>query len=235
MTYRTPYFKFQQCSHMSSSSLLESKPAVIYSYRDPLEVAWLLKEEHGFELGRGLILWILYNKHAIQNSVSNDICRVTTSNHAMVTNTLSELDRIVHELSTKCGQPTPSTKLNQDILDSFMEEYGPSLQKMPIEPLTISKDNVNADGDCKVHEYQARDGAEGFVEASLYSKATKIYCDLQKGIAYHKDYIWPELTESEKGVHLQLDQLPVDVEKQLRRRYHSCAGVNHTLTDDDTR
>ncbi len=205
----------------------------MHIYRNPLEVAWLLKEEYGFELGRGLILWILYNKYAVQNSASNDICRVTISNDALLTNPLSELDRIVHELSTKCGQPTSPMKLNQDILNSFMEKHGSSFKNMPMQPLTLAKGNTNT-GDCKVYEYQPRTGAEGFVEASLYSKANKIYCDLERGIAYGTDYIWPELTESEKGLHLQSDQ-SLDIERRLRQRYHSCTGTNHTLTDDVTR
>ena len=49
--------------------LLTSEPAVVFTYRHPLEVALSLKKrEQNFPLERGLRLWIVYNMRALQNS-----------------------------------------------------------------------------------------------------------------------------------------------------------------------
>ena len=176
----------------------------------------LLQKKHGFELGKGLLLWILHNKSAIQNSAA-DVCRIATTNRAMVTSPLVEMDRIVDELK-KCGLPSPPMKLNQGILNSFLEKHGADLTRMPTGSLNIAEGS----GDCKVYEHHSRDGSEGFIEASLYSKATKIYCDLESGVAYNKDYVWPEITDAEKSLHLERDRSPEDTQMLLQKQYHLC-------------
>eukprot|EP00957_Ditylum_brightwellii_P143923 10966947-Ditylum_brightwellii.AAC.1 len=49
--------------------LLDVEPAIVFTYRHPLEVAMSLqKRNRGFHAERGLRLWIVYNMRAIENS-----------------------------------------------------------------------------------------------------------------------------------------------------------------------
>ncbi len=198
-------------------SLLETKPVVVYTYRDPLEVAMLLKEEHGYDLGKGLLLWILYNKRAIQNS-DTDVCRVTTSNHAMIADPVGEVERILDE-AKQCGLQVynPGKRSNQHILNSIAKKQG-----FPVKLAFEIPNEAESIGGCSFRNYEPHDGAVGFIEASLYSRATKVFCDLEEGLAYNKDYVWPEVTEEERALYLELDQFPVEIEKLLRKQYHKC-------------
>ena len=179
----------------------------------------LEKEDDELALGDGLMYWILYNKLAIQNSAADHICRIVTTNHAMIANPLDELDRIVDEL-IKCGLPRPPMKLNQDTLNSFLDRHnGTIVNEMPFERLSVSQGGSSSSG-CKVYEY---DFSENPVEASLYSKATKIYCDLESGEAYKKNYVWPIITDEERRLYLRFDDNRVAWEQELRYKYHGCA------------
>eukprot|EP00977_Amphora_coffeiformis_P009441 scaffold2182_cov198-Amphora_coffeaeformis.AAC.1 len=175
--------------------LLNHEPAVIFTYRHPLEVAMSLKKrEHNFSLDHGLRLWIVYNMRAIQNS--QDLCRVTTSNEAVLANPLEEVRRLANELTTRCGVPPPPKTLAQDDVDKFID---PNLQhnKKERDAKEASQPIITTYGDdCVVREYETSekpDSPAGKRERSLYLKAMKIYCDFKSGAAYKEDYEWPEL------------------------------------------
>jgi hypothetical protein len=58
--------------------LLNFIPAVIFTYRHPYDVAMSLHVRYEqYKIARGLKLWYIYNKRAIQQSM--DLCRVVTS------------------------------------------------------------------------------------------------------------------------------------------------------------
>lgn len=168
---------------------LKSKPAVIFTYRHPLEVAMSLhKREAGFTILRGLRLWILYNKAAILNSA--DLCRVFSSNVAVFSNPLAETKRIVDDLTHKCGVPAPPKIITQDVVDGFVD---PDLQH------NKNKDSAKNDkkvletrGDCEIQDYDSlldpSDQTMREREMKLYLIAMRIYCDLQSGKAYMNDY-----------------------------------------------
>ena len=175
--------------------LLTHEPAIVFTYRHPLEVAMSLKKrEDSFTLDHGLRLWIVYNMRALQNS--QGLCRVLTSNEAVLTNPLEEVRRISHELTTKCGVPAPSKDISMEDVEKFMD---PSLQhnKKERDANEASKPIITIYGDsCVVREYESNempDSPAGKRERSLYLKAMKIYCDMQSGEAYKDDYQWPEL------------------------------------------
>ena len=175
--------------------LLNHEPAVIFTYRHPLEVAMSLKKrENDFTLDHGLRLWIVYNMRAIQNS--KDLCRVTTSNEAVLANPLEEVRRLANELTTRCGVPAPPKTLTQDDVEKFID---PNLQhnKQERNAKEASQPIITTHGDdCVVREYETSeklDSPAGKRERSLYLAAMKIYCDFKSGAAYKGDYQWPEL------------------------------------------
>ena len=182
--------------------LMNNEPAVVYTYRHPLEVAMSLhKREKNFPMELGLRLWIVYNMRGIQNS--KGLCIVKSSNDALLSDPLNEVQRISDELTSLCGVPAPPHRVSQEDVDKFVD---PNLQhnKKQLE----AKGNDGAviaeynDGKCKVREYKS-DVEEGTVqherEQKLYGIAMKIYCDFQSGKVYEDDYEWPDLRLSLNG------------------------------------
>lgn len=76
-------------------------PAVLFTYRHPLEVGKSFQKRDGGHLKRWLKLWTVYNKMALLQSV--DLCRVTTSHTRLGEDTKGEMNRIIKELQERCG------------------------------------------------------------------------------------------------------------------------------------
>ena len=176
--------------------LMNNEPAVVFTYRHPLEVAMSLKRrEKDFSLERGLRLWIVYNMRAIQNS--RGLCVVHSSNEAVLADPVNEVQRISDELTSKCNVPEPPYRLKQEDVDKFID---PSLQHNKNRRTEEEKNKeiiaTYNDGKCVVHAYESEE-EEGTParrrETELYSWAAKIYCDFQSGKAYEESYQWPEL------------------------------------------
>jgi hypothetical protein len=171
--------------------LMNTEPAIVFTYRHPLEVARSLsKREKGFTVERGLRLWIVYNMRAIQNS--KGLCIVKSRNTAVLENPVKETQRIADELTSKCGVVAPPSVITQEDVDEFVD---PNLihnkkQKSTKDQRVLHEYN---DGDCKVHEYKSelKDGPAKEREAQLYEWAMKVYCDLESGKAHEDDYEWP--------------------------------------------
>jgi hypothetical protein len=174
--------------------LFANKPAALFTYRHPYEVALSLKKrEKGFPLERGLRLWIIYNMRAIQNSAG--LCRVLSSNEAVLADPLTEVQRISDELTSKCGMPAPPRKLEQTDVDKFVD---PELQhnKKEREDKDAGKAVITDYDGCVVREYESseKEGSDAHTrEHALYIKAMEVYCDLKSGAAYKDDYQWPSL------------------------------------------
>eukprot|EP00934_Nitzschia_sp_Nitz4_P007686 Nitzschia sp. Nitz4//scaffold56_size114212//105851//107254//NITZ4_003971-RA/size114212-processed-gene-0.40-mRNA-1//-1//CDS//3329554769//7676//frame0 len=177
-------------------ALMNNEPAVLFTYRHPLEVAMSLKRrENDFSLEKGLRLWIIYNMRAIQNS--KGLCVVHSSNQAILANPMTEIQRISDELTSKCHVPEPPYRLKQEDVDKFID---PSLQhnKNQREKDEQNKEVIATynDGKCIVRAYET-ETEEGSAartrETKLYGWAMKIYCDFESGKAYDDDYEWPDL------------------------------------------
>lgn len=174
--------------------LLQHEPAVVFTYRNPLEVAMSLKKrEKNFTLEHGLRLWIVYNMRAIQNS--NGLCVVRSSNDAILADPLHEIQRISDELTTTCGVPAPPSTISQEDVDKFID---PQLQHNRKEREEEDKEVLETynNGACKVYSYISEfdESSSAYKrEHQLYQKAMKVFCDFQSGAAYKDDYIWPEL------------------------------------------
>lgn len=176
--------------------LMNSEPAVVFTYRHPLEVAMSLKHrERNFSLERGLRLWIVYNMRGIQNS--KGLCIVYSSNEAVLADPINEIQRISDELTTKCNVPEPPYRVKGEDVAKFID---PSLQHNKNKRAKDEQDKeiiaTYNDGKCIVRAYESEE-KEGTPsrerEMILYNSAMKIYCDFQSGKAYEDDYEWPKL------------------------------------------
>ncbi|GFH44779.1 hypothetical protein CTEN210_01253 [Chaetoceros tenuissimus] len=170
---------------------LTSKPAVVFTYRNPLSVAMSLQKRDGMHLRNGLQLWLQYNKAAIQNS--NDLCRIFSNNDAILKDPFHEVNRISDELHTKCGVPLPPRQITHDIVDDFID---PALQhgKKEVEVKDTPIKVIETYGDCQIHEFGSLlsdDDLHKKFELDIYLKAMRVFCDLQSGAAYDSKYVWP--------------------------------------------
>lgn len=176
--------------------LMNNEPAIVFTYRHPLEVAMSLKRrEKNFPLERGLRLWIVYNMRAVQNS--QGLCVVYSSSEAVLADPMNEVQRISDELTSKCNVPEPPYRLKQEDVDKFID---PGLQHNKNRRTEEEKNkeiiNTYNNGKCAVHAYESEE-TEGTParerEMVLYSLAMKVYCDFQSGKAYEESYEWPKL------------------------------------------
>ena len=111
-------------------------PAIVFTYRHPMDVAVSLNKryEH-YQIGKGLRMWYVYNRMAIEQS--NDLCRIVSSHHKIMTEPRLELDYIYEGLK-KCGVAVPH-KVSDEGIASFID---PKLQhgKSTIKDTTCSGD-----------------------------------------------------------------------------------------------
>jgi hypothetical protein len=168
--------------------LMSSEPAIVFTYRHPLDVAKSLKNREEMPIGRGLRLWILYNKAALNNS--RGLCIVYSSNEEILAKPLDEIQRISYELTERCGIPKPPHELTQEDVDRFID---PALQHNTADK-NIGRKVLEAHDGCDIHDYDSE--VQGFdlnLERELYLKTMRIFCDLKSGKAQQEGYAWPEI------------------------------------------
>jgi hypothetical protein len=173
--------------------LLNAEPAVVFTFRHPLEVALSLKKRQKFALEHGLRLWIVYNQRAIENSAG--LCRVLSSNDKLLADPLKEIQRIRDELTDRCNVPAPPKPLAQEDVDEFID---PALlhNRKAREAKDAEKAVITEIQGCIVREYESDyepSTPEYDRERKLYLSAMKVFCDLTSGAAYHDKYEWPTL------------------------------------------
>lgn len=153
-------------------------PAVVLTYRHPIEVAESLLHRSEIPIERGFLLWLIYNEKAIKNSA--DLCRVYTSNHDIKKDPAKELSRISNELTENCGVPPPPTKLNNTALDVFFDG---DLQHTHL--VSESED------DCVQIEFEKSE--EKHRREGYFREVIQVYCDIKRGRAFEADYQFPPL------------------------------------------
>lgn len=176
--------------------LLDHKPAIVFTYRHPLEVALSLKHrEKDWTLEHGLRLWLSYNMRAVQYSA--DLCRVLSTNEAIFNSPAKEVQRIKDELTDKCNvKLAPKASIPIDVVNKFVD---PKLQHNKKER-EADKDKhkiLNDFGnDCVARDFASdyeENTANRRAEVELYLMAMQVFCDLENGKAYSKEYKWPDL------------------------------------------
>jgi hypothetical protein len=176
--------------------LLDDEPAIVFTYRHPLEVAMSLKHrEEGFTMEHGLRLWIAYNMRALQ--YSRGLCRVFSTNEAVFKDPSREVQRIKDELTTRCNViPPPTVKIPVEVVNAFVD---PKLQHnkkgadTDKDKQKVLKDFGNG---CFALDFQSDyedKSANRRAEVEMYLMAMQVFCDMEKGLAYEEGYIWPDL------------------------------------------
>jgi hypothetical protein len=161
--------------------LLTSLPAILFTYRHPLDVALSLskREQEHFHIVRGLKLWYIYNRRAIEQS--NDLCRVVASHKSIMTDPVAQLDRIYTELREECGVNVPN-KVSETIIKSFID-------------IRLQHGNTGViDSSCTENfstlmpptTWPTTDEKE----LSVYREAMRVFCGMQSGDAFAPTFLW---------------------------------------------
>jgi len=185
--------------------LLDDEPAVVFTYRHPLEVAMSLKKrESSITLEHGLRLWIVYNMRAIQNSAR--LCRVFSTNEAVMKDPAREVQRIKNQLTDICNViPPPKSLMPQEVVDSFID---PNLQHNSKERRNEEKTSsiLKDFGDgCIAKEFDSEyeKGSDNYeAETQIFLMAMQIFCDFENGKAYEADYEWPDLAHWQRPARI---------------------------------
>jgi hypothetical protein len=172
--------------------LLHTEPAVLFTYRHPMEVAHsLIKREASFTMDHALRLWVVYNMRALQNS--QHLCRVYTSNDDVLNSPLEEVQRVSDELTRQCQVPRPPHILTQEQVNKFVDTSLQHNKKAADAGRTVIATHHEH---CLVYELETETDPldpQYLLEQKWYGIAMQIYCDLKEGLAYQSDYKWPKL------------------------------------------
>jgi hypothetical protein len=160
--------------------LLDSLPAVLFSFRHPMDVSKSLLERHNwYDYERGLKSWYTYNRMAVQQSA--DLCRVVTSHHKILKDSVNELKKVYDDLHA-CGVAVPHP-LDEAAISSFLD--------MNLQHGVLSKE-----------DYACVQPASDMVPSSqlwnvttaeqlaLYRESMRVYCALQDGSALIQSFNW---------------------------------------------
>ena len=178
--------------------LLKSLPVILFTFRHPLDVALSLhnREQEHFRIARGLRLWYVYNRRAIQQS--HDLCRVVASHKYIMLQPREQFDRIFTELRA-CGLNVPR-KLSNDEIASFIDvklQHGKSgsidaaclLDANAFQSLPPPESWIKAENEKEPNSQ----------ELSIYREAMRVYCAMESGAAFHADFIWDEKMKDAGG------------------------------------
>lgn len=176
--------------------LVDDQPAIVFTYRHPLEVALSLKHrEQNFTIEHGLRLWIVYNMRALQ--YSEGLCRVFSTNEAVFKDPRTEVQRIKDELTKKCKViPPPILEISSQVVNEFVDpklQHNKKEREAEEKKQRILKDYGNR---CVAREFESEyeeQSANRRAEIGLYLMAMQVFCDLENGKAYKKHYEWPDL------------------------------------------
>ena len=187
--------------------VLAKEPAIVFTYRHPLEVAKSVHKRAGnrIRMHAAFRLWIVYNTRAVQNS--RGMCTVRTNNISVLADPMRELTRISEELTDRCGLPRPKLRktISRTEIDKFLDRdlqhHDASANKNTNTTSAGGADAVavletHNGGACPVYEYLPPDAPRNTPEFRLerrrYLAAMRVYCDLESGKAYREDYVWPD-------------------------------------------
>jgi hypothetical protein len=162
--------------------LLNFYPAILFTYRHPLDVAMSLhkREFERFEIARGLRMWYVYNKRAVQQS--DDLCRVVSSHRLVMQQPKVEFDRIFEQLKA-CGVDVPH-QLNDQEISSFIDiklQHGKST-------LTDKVCEENLEEIQPPESWQTTDPAQ----LKLYREVMRVYCAMENRSAFENGFKWDE-------------------------------------------
>lgn len=163
-------------------SLLDgAAPPVVFTYRNPLEVAMSLqaRKRNSVPLLKALKLWIWYNREAIR--LSKNMCRVVTSNTAILKAPKKEVRRLRTELGN-CGiqlKAVDYSKANE-FVDSGLQHNTNNKALSCTSPEFAEGSNA---------------AAEHRKNEIVCKKAMRVFIDMENRQAFLENYTWPTLGE----------------------------------------
>ena len=159
--------------------LFGSRPAVVFSFRHPLDVALSLHRRNRLPVVAGLRLWYVYNRRAVQQS--QDLCRVVSSNRLLLMEPTVEVDRIYRELREGCGVDVPRALPVEEVraFVDLEEQHGRAGLAEGICPSEVP----GAPSDWP----EARPE-----ELEVLRVALEAYCAMEGGAAFDRFYEWNE-------------------------------------------
>eukprot|EP01033_Poteriospumella_lacustris_P001224 gene1224-890_t len=167
--------------------LLNFVPAVLFTYRHPMDVALSMnkREFERFAVNKGLRLWYVYNKRAILQS--HDLCRVVTSHRKVMQQPHEELARIFDELHG-CGVDVPHQLTDQEV-SSFIDiklQHGRSTLK-----------DHTCDEDLTQIVPPASWPTTDPQHIRLYREAMRVYCAMEDGRAFLPGFQFAEFVKDD--------------------------------------
>lgn len=169
--------------------LLNFVPAVLFTYRHPMDVA-LSMNKRGFEhfkVNKGLRIWYSYNKRAVEQS--DDLCRIVTSHRKVMKQPDVELARIYQELHD-CGVAAPKMPSSADIaafVDSSLQHGRSSLTKESICEQDIA--SLPSPESWPTTE-------QGHLD--LYRECIRVYCAMEDGSAFRPGFQWSKSVKDDQ-------------------------------------
>lgn len=163
--------------------LLNFVPAVLFTYRHPMDVA-LSMSNRGFEkfkVNKGLRIWYSYNRRAIEQS--HDLCRVVTSHRKTMQQPEVEMDRIYRELRG-CGVEVPHAVTTADIT-SFVDislQHGRS---------SLTKESICSEDLSQLMPPSTWPTNEAD-HIALYRECIRVYCAMEDGSAFSPAFKWSD-------------------------------------------
>lgn len=168
-------------------------PAVIFTYRHPLDVAMSMhkRDFEQFAISKGLKLWYVYNKMAVTQS--HDLCRIVTSHRMVMKQPSTELNRIYDELIA-CGinnlpdKSENSNKIKQASETDIKDFIDISLQ----HGRTTLKDTS-----CEMNLDIVLPPNKSWPDPShtdiiFYRECIRVYCAMEDGSAFHPNFKWDD-------------------------------------------
>ena len=190
---------------------MKTQPAIIIAYRHPLDVARTLIEIEEGSIAKFLFLWIQYNKAAIQNS--KNLCRVLVETTELHKKFSKYTEKIVSELSERCGVKEPPLKLQKKFAKSL---FNATKLELFDKPRGEVLETYNG---CEIHDYKNIREAQNKFEKLIYVQTMQVYCDLKSGRALEEDYLWPELNKDVLASHFKDTINKHKIGEDLRTKY----------------
>ncbi len=176
---------------------LSHRPAIVFTYRHPLEVAMSLKKRDNFPLSKGLKLWITYNVRTLQYTTG--YCLVVTNVNAIIHNTLEEMQRVSDELLKTCHVLSPPNKiLTNSVVEGFVDVSLQHNTNGDTEQINATLTPLKDFGNRCIAQHLKSDypeeSSQRIVEVDAYLLAMQLYCDFESGIAFDEEYVLPDLS-----------------------------------------
>mmetsp|Transcript_20031 Transcript_20031/g.60689 ORF Transcript_20031/g.60689 Transcript_20031/m.60689 type:complete len:175 (-) Transcript_20031:293-817(-) len=163
---------------------------MVLATRSPLEVARSLNKRDNFPTRRGLLLWVQYNRLAVQSSKGH--CTVTVDNRELLAAPVEELRRVLYELRD-CGVKNIGPEMVDEA--EVAEWIDMTLLHDHQEDGCIT--GPAGEGRNYLNNWDSVRNPENPAEVMsvepAYDLAMTVYCDLLSGRALDDKYDWEGL------------------------------------------